>query len=56
MAVAWTIGRPGIASALPGVSRPDQLAPILAAADLDLSPDLLQAIEAAHREMPNPVV
>ncbi|WP_449220053.1 aldo/keto reductase [Tistrella mobilis] len=56
MAVAWTIGRPGIASALPGVSRPDQLAPILAAADLDLAPDLLQAIEAVHREMPNPVV
>lgn len=56
MAVAWTAGRPGVTSALPGVSADNQLDAILAAAGLDLSADLLDAIDAVHREMPNPVI
>ncbi len=56
MAVAWTRGRPGVAAALPGCSTPEQLATIIASAELTLSEDVLAAIEAVHAEDKNPVL
>lgn len=56
MAVAWVRGRPGVASALPGVTRPEHVDAILAGGELTLSEDVLAAIDAVHTELKNPVV
>ena len=56
MAIAWTRGRPGVAAALPGCSTPQQLATIIASAELTLSDDVLAAIEAVQAEGKNPVL
>lgn len=56
LAVAWVRGRPGVTCALPGAARPEQLKAILAGGDITLSNDILDAIEAVHREYKNPVV
>ena len=56
MAAAGVRGRPGVASALPGVTRPEHVDAILAGGELTLSDDILTAIEAVHTELKNPVV
>ncbi len=41
LAIAWVLAQPGIASAIVGASRPDQLKETAAAADLSIEPALL---------------
>jgi aryl-alcohol dehydrogenase-like predicted oxidoreductase len=36
VAVAWTLANPAVAGAIAGFRRPDQVDPVVAAADLDL--------------------
>jgi len=40
VAVAWTLRNPAVDGAIVGFRRPDQVEPILAAADLELDDDL----------------
>ncbi len=47
VALAWVIGRPGVASTLMGVSRPEQVTDNVTALELALSPDHLAALDAA---------
>ncbi len=47
VALAWVVGRPGVATTLMGVSRVAQVADAVAALDLDLSPEHLAALDAA---------
>ena len=47
VALAWVIGRPGVASTLMGVSGPAQIADNVAALDLVLSPQHKAVLEAA---------
>lgn len=47
VALAWTLRRPEVSSTLVGVSRPAQVHANAAAAGIELSPDLLAAIDAA---------
>jgi len=47
LALAWTLRRPEVASALVGASRPEQVHANAAAAGVELSPDVLAAIDAA---------
>lgn len=54
MALAWINQRPHVASNLIGATTMDQLRSNIASIDLTLSPDVLSAIEAVHRRIPNP--
>lgn len=47
VALAWVVGRPGVASTLMGVSRPEQVADNVAALELVLSADHRAALDAA---------
>ena len=47
VALAWVMGRPGVTSALMGVSRVEQMADHIAALELALSPEHLAALDAA---------
>jgi aryl-alcohol dehydrogenase-like predicted oxidoreductase len=47
VAVAWTLRNPAVDAAITGFRRPDQVAPILAAADLELSRDDITTIEGS---------
>lgn len=49
VALAWVVGRPGVSSALMGVSRPAQVADNVAALELLLSPEHRSALDAASR-------
>jgi aryl-alcohol dehydrogenase-like predicted oxidoreductase len=49
IAVAWTLRHPAVDAAIVGFRRPDQIDPILAAADLTLSADDLTLIEGDER-------
>lgn len=52
MAVAWVIANPVVTAPIIGASRPEQLAPCLAAADTTLAPELkvrLDELTAAYR-------
>ncbi len=52
MAIAWVMAHPVITAPIIGASRPEQLAPALAAVEAKLTPDLkarLDAITAEHR-------
>ncbi|UIP06138.1 aldo/keto reductase [Erythrobacter sp. SDW2] len=55
MAVAWSKQHDFVASTIVGVSSFDQLAPILAAADLELGPDTMKAIHKVTKEIPYPM-
>ena len=44
-ALAWVVGRPGIASAIVGATRPEQLQENLKAADVDLPADVAAALD-----------
>ena len=54
MAVAWSARRPFVASSIFGATTMDQLEHVLGAADLELSEELLSALDAAHRHNPMP--
>ncbi|WP_135501436.1 aldo/keto reductase [Roseovarius aestuariivivens] len=54
MAVAWCLTRPFPCLPIPGATRLDQLDRLLDAADLTLSPELLEAIDDTHRAHPMP--
>ena len=47
VAVAWTLRNPAVDGAITGFRRPDQVEPILAAADLELSDDDVAELESA---------
>ena len=47
VALAWVLGRPGVASALMGVSRIEQVADNVAALDVRLAPEHRAALDAA---------
>jgi aryl-alcohol dehydrogenase-like predicted oxidoreductase len=47
VALAWVMGRPGVASTLMGVSRADQVTNNVAALGLDLAPQHSKALDAA---------
>ena len=44
VAVAWTLANPAVDGAIVGLRRPDQVDPIIPAANLELDPDDLAAI------------
>jgi aryl-alcohol dehydrogenase-like predicted oxidoreductase len=49
IAVAWTLRNPAVDGAIVGFRRPDQVAPILAGADLDLTDQDMTEIEGSTR-------
>ena len=55
MAVAWSKQHDFVASTIVGVSSFDQLAPILAAADLELDAATMKAIHKVTKEIPYPM-
>ena len=52
MALAWVLRRPELASAITGASRPAQVHANAAASGVELSPDVLAAIDAALGDVP----
>ena len=54
MSLAWVNGRFHVASNLIGATTIAQLKSNIDSVALDLSPDVLEAIEAVHRSIPNP--
>jgi aryl-alcohol dehydrogenase-like predicted oxidoreductase len=49
IAVAWTLRNPAVDGAIVGFRRPDQVDPILVAANLELSDDDVEAIDGRAR-------
>lgn len=49
VAIAWTLRHPAIDAAIVGFRRPDQIDPLLPAADLDLTAEDLAEIEGGNR-------
>jgi aryl-alcohol dehydrogenase-like predicted oxidoreductase len=49
VAIAWTLRHPGVDAAIVGFRRPDQVDPLLPAADLDLTAEDLAEIEGGNR-------
>ena len=54
MALAWQQTRPFAVSAIFGATTTAQLERILGAADMDLSPEVLDEITEAHKAHPMP--
>jgi aryl-alcohol dehydrogenase-like predicted oxidoreductase len=54
-AVAWTLTRDFVGSTLIGATHPDQLDPLLAAADAKLPPDALAEVDRISREIRYPM-
>jgi aryl-alcohol dehydrogenase-like predicted oxidoreductase len=52
LALAWVLRQPNVASAIIGASRPEQVHDNAAAAGVSLSPDTLEAIDAALGDVP----
>jgi aryl-alcohol dehydrogenase-like predicted oxidoreductase len=52
MALAWVLRRSEVASAIIGASRPEQVHANAAASGIELSPDVLEAIDAALGDAP----
>ncbi|WP_033367958.1 aldo/keto reductase [Rubritalea marina] len=55
LATAWSKQHDFVPATIVGVSHQDQLAPILAAADLELSQEVLDAIDAVSTKYPYPM-
>ena len=51
-ALAWVLREPNVASAIVGVSRPEQLAANAAASGLKIDPALFEKAEAIAAEIP----
>ena len=54
MAIAYALSRPFMTSVIIGATSMDHLRTNIAAADLKLSPEVLQGIDAIHTAFPNP--
>jgi len=54
MSLAWINARPHVASNLIGATTMEQLKANIDSVDLELSQEILGAIEAVHRKIPNP--
>ena len=54
MAIAFVLARPFVTSAIIGATTMDQLRVNVAARELDLTDDVLSAIDAVHDDNPNP--
>src|SRR5262249_49702681 len=54
VAVAWVLAQPGITSAIVGATRPEQLDDSLAAVQLTLDPDEMEACNLAWFSLPRP--
>lgn len=54
MSLAWINGRSHVASNLVGATTMEQLKADIDSVDLELPPDVLAAIDAVHRQYPNP--
>ena len=54
MALAWSARRPFVCSSIFGATTLDQLRHLLPAAEVTLSPELLEALDAAHKAHPMP--
>ncbi|GAA2771170.1 aldo/keto reductase family protein [Streptomyces showdoensis] len=52
LALAWVLRRPEVASAITGASRPEQVHANAAASGVELSPDLLAAVDRALGDAP----
>ena len=52
LALAWVLRRPELASAIIGASRPEQVHANAAASGIELSPDVLAAVDEALGEVP----
>jgi aryl-alcohol dehydrogenase-like predicted oxidoreductase len=52
MALAWVLRRPELASAIVGASRPEQVHANASASGIELSPDVLEAIDEALGDTP----
>ncbi len=52
LALAWVLRRPELASAIVGASRPEQVHANAAASGIELSPDVLSAIDDALGDAP----
>jgi aryl-alcohol dehydrogenase-like predicted oxidoreductase len=52
LALAWVLRRPELASAIVGASRPEQVHANVAASGVELTPDLLAAIDTALGDAP----
>ena len=52
LALAWVLRRQEVASAIMGASRPEQVHANAAASDVDLTPDVLEAVDAALGDVP----
>ena len=48
VAIAWTLRHPAVDAAIVGFRRPDQVDPLLPAADLDLTAEDLAEIEGGN--------
>ncbi len=55
LAVAWSKQHDFVASTIVGVTRTEHLPPILAAADLVLSDDVMKAVKAVTRDIMYPM-
>ncbi|MBL3699183.1 aldo/keto reductase family protein [Leucobacter luti] len=53
LAIAWVLQNPGVAAALVGASRPEQLADTVKASGVTLDADTLRAIDEALGDTPN---
>lgn len=54
MALAYVTSRPFVTSSIIGATTPEQLRADLASIDVTLSPQVAEAIEAVHKDNPNP--
>jgi aryl-alcohol dehydrogenase-like predicted oxidoreductase len=54
VAVAWVLAQPGLTSAIVGASRPEQLDESLAAVDLKLDAEEMEACNLAWLSLPRP--
>jgi aryl-alcohol dehydrogenase-like predicted oxidoreductase len=52
LALAWTLRRPELASAIIGASRPEQVHANAAASGIELSADVLEAVDLALGDLP----
>ena len=52
LALAWVLRRHEVASAIMGASRPEQVHANAAASDVDLTADVLEAVDAALGDVP----
>lgn len=55
MAIAFTLTRPFMTSSIIGATSTGQLTTALGAADITLSPEVLDGIDAIHRRYPRPI-